>query len=102
MENSHLYILIIIMIIVAYLGMRKIRRANAFLLRFGIIFMALIASVATQPVMDSESEIVELPIVLAGSMQPAADTIAGWLEQDVWSAPAWLNATVNLTANVTA
>lgn len=70
-----------------------------------ILFMLLIMAAYAQddvPVVDDANAIIEHPIVLnPESVERANDAIIGWLEQDAWAAPAWLNATVNLTRNVT-
>ena len=44
MENE-IKLLVAILLVVAYLGWRKIRKANSFLLRFGIVFIILISKI---------------------------------------------------------
>jgi hypothetical protein len=111
MMNAGTILLIAIIVLVSLWAFRKVGKSISFLARFCVYLVAIFVCsvtaqndslIITDVLSDDHPIILDQPV-----MVQASNTLLGWLEQDFWnnntaSGPGWLNATVNLTANVTA
>jgi hypothetical protein len=81
-----------------------------------LIFVIMCAIGTAEEPPAIQGDVLELhPLVFPGAMKEASErlvtmllpdhtdnSLSSWMEQDMWTGPSWLNATVNLTENVTA